>query len=270
MGEAVRFAPALARAVQAELQDGKTVGDIDNLLVGGAASLRGISLLTGLQTLILERPRCLAHLRGHPTLARLHAFNRGYKTRELDIEPLADLPALQHVMLASWRLRDLGPLATCRLETLDLNYCEVAAQRLRPPESLVELDLDGTAGLTLVGVCPNLRLVDLWGTGMEPVPWIAEQPAIEELWLVGCSVPTLEPLLAMPRPPRWIFMDGHSDEDLIRHRAAITALEARGARFALGSPHEMGIWIPSWDRVSEREEEPLYLSPGWPRSKPEE
>jgi hypothetical protein len=55
-------------------------------------------------------------------------------------------------------------------------------------------------------------------------------------------------------------MDG-DDDDLTRHRSTIARLEARGAQFALGNPHDIGIWIPSDNRVSERDQEPLYLSP---------
>lgn len=263
------FAPALGRAVQQALQNGVTLQDIETLTVDGAASLRGIERLTGLETLILEHPAGLQPLRAHPKLSRLSIIDRGGGKTPLSLEPLQSLPALRELMLSDLRLQHLEVLATCELRTMALRSCAVPVQRLRPPASLVELDLDGTAGLTLHGVCPALRLVDLWGTSMEPVSWVAQQPAIEELWLVGCSVPTLDPLLAMPRPPTWIFMDGDVEADLEPHRATIAELETRGARFALGNPHELGIWIPSWKRVSEREEEPMYLSPGWPRRVPD-
>jgi hypothetical protein len=263
------FAPALGRAVQEALREGVTLEDIETLTVSGAASLRGIERLTGLETLILEHPASLRPLRWHPKLSRLSIIDRGSGKTLVSLEPLQSLPALRELLLSDLRLQDLEVLATCGLRTMALRSCVVPVQRLRPPASLVQLDLDGTAGLTLHGVCPELRLVDLWGTSMEPVPWVAQQPAIEELWLVGCSVPTLDPLLAMPRPPTWIFMNGDVDSDVERHRATIAELETRGARFALGNPHELGIWIPSWKQVSEREEEPLYLSPGWPRRMPD-
>lgn len=263
------FAPALGRAVQVALRTGLPMERIETLTVEGAASLRGIERLTGLETLILEHPASLRPLRGHPRLSRLSIIDRGGGKSPVSTEPLGSLPALRELQLGDLRLHDLEGLATCRLTTMALRSCVVPLQRLRPPVSLVQLDLDGTAGLTLHGVCPELRVVDLWGTSMDPVPWVAQQPAIEELWLVGCSVPTLEPLLAMPRPPTWIFMDGDVEADLEPHRVTIAELETRGAHFALGNPHELGIWIPSWKRVSEREEEPLYLSPGWPRRVPE-
>lgn len=262
------FAPALGRAVREALRQGVILERIETLTVDGAASLRGIERLTGLETLILEHPASLRPLRGHPRLSKLSIVDRGRDKTRSSLEPLESLPALQELMLSDLRLQDLEVLAKCRLRTMALRSCTVAAQRLRPPASLVQLDLDGTAGLTLHGVCPALRLIDLWGSSMEPVPWVAQQPAVEELWLVGCSVPTLEPLLAMPRPPTWIFMNGDVEADLERHRATIAELETRGARFALGNPHELGIWIPSWHQVSEREQEPLYLSPGWPRCGP--
>lgn len=259
------FAPALALAVEQQLRQGVAIGDIEDLAVYGAASLRGVQQLTGLKTLTVEHGSCLRQLRGHPTLSGLSVISRGWHKRLVDLEPVAQLPALRDLLLVNLRLRDLRPLCACALQTVTLSSCDVRAQRLPLPPSLVELIIDSTAGLRLRGVCPNLRKVDLWGTSMEPVPWIALQPAVEELWLVGCSVPTLDPLLAMQRPPMWIFMDGDVEADLTSHRATITRLEASGARFALGPSHEIGIWIPGGD-LSEHQQEPLYLSPGWPRS----
>ena len=78
-----------------------------------------------------------------------------------------------------------------------------------------------------------------------------------------------QPLLAMPRPPMWVFLDPELDVARPEIRAAIATLEARGAHLAVGMPHDIGVWVPGLEQVSERNEEPVCLSPSWPRTAPE-
>ena len=262
-----KFAPALAHAVQVKLAKKETIGAIDTLAVNGAASLRGVRSLTGLETLVLDRVPSLTHLRGHPTLAELCIYVRGWVQR-IELDPLTTLPALKVLDLHQLRLGSLAQLGSLSLHKLSLCHCRLPPQRIELPPTLVELELDGAIVRSLAGVCPQLRLIDLWGTGLEPLGWVAQQPAVEELWLNGCRVPTLEPLLTMERPPRWILLDGDDEAELDVHRDAIEVLESRGARFMFGQPHESGIWLPRWNEVSVHECEPLYLSPGWPRASP--
>ena len=262
------FAPILARAVAEARAEGRDLESIATLHVVGAGSLRGIHRLASLETLILERPASLRHLRGHPSIERVEIDGRGWHKPHVDIAPLAEMPALEHVLLHDLRIGRVDALCARPLRTLTIRFCELPRQRLRPPPTLTALDLDATTGLRLAGVCPNLRTVDLWGTDMDPLGWVARQGAIEELWLNGCRVPTLAPLLAMSQPPRWISLSA-DERELARHRELVATLETRGARFVFGDPFSTGIWVSSWGRVSPQLEDPLYLSPSWPRAAPE-
>lgn len=262
------FAPQLERVLARRQASGAALAQIENLHLEGAMSLRGIEALTGLRKLSLRAPVDLRHLHGLTGLEQLHIDARGWHRPRVELEVLAALVNLRELSLYWLRADSLPTLADLPLSRLELRFCELRRQSLRLPATLVELDLDDSPGLSLTGTCPRLRHVDLWATRMQPMAWLAKHEELDELWLCGCAEQTLTPLLALARPPRWIFLDPVSDAELAAQKPVFAALETRGAHICMGSPHECGVWLPSCKQLSPLEHEPQYLSPGWPRERP--
>ena len=234
-------------------------------------SLRGIDALTGLRELCLHSPTRLDHLRGATELRSLSIDYRGWQRPLVDLAPLAALSPLRELTLYWLSLDGLASISKLPLRKLELRFCGVKPQRLRLPSELEVLDLDDTSNLRLLGHCPKLRHVDLWATQSRPMDWLGQHEGITELWLCGCDDQRLDPLLELEWPPAWILMDPPDDPaELDRQRPILAALEAKGTRVCIGDPHEAGIWIPSMKVLSQRDTEPVYLSPGWPRERPNE